>query len=212
MIVSSAITGMVADRMGAIWRRSNACSTQRCRTKRCTPSGDLRADMSGWVMDRRPVIPDVRRPLQMNLRLPKPRWQFRLRTLLTLVTLIAVGLSVWTRYRRLRILAREHHNSTMAAGYTAVRAQGVNGNPVRLRIDRGSIERALPHWEQSIKHAQLRDHYLDVCERPWKMFLAASNVSRLAPLPNDDQQLPTWSNSQIAPHVAANGLTPLGHY
>jgi len=100
----------------------------------------------------------------------------------------------------------------LAAGYTAVAAQGTNGYPARLRIDRGSIERAFPHWEQSIKHAQLRDHYLDVRERPWKMFFAAPNRFQLAPLPNDDQQLSTWWNSQIAPHVAANGLEPWGSY
>lgn len=120
--------------------------------------------------------PSVVRDRRSMMRL---RFTFRLRTLLVLVTLLSLLLGAWAAYRNVRLLAAQHHYSALAAGYRAVRIQKPESDewnslwrrnwkwPSPLRMDREAIEAALPLWRSSVRHAQLRDHYLRVIQRPW---------------------------------------------
>ena len=148
----------------------------------------------------------------------KRRWQFRLRTLFLLITIVALGLSAWTWHRQVQILAQEHHYASLAAGYTAASIQKPNDKqwivgwrtlwewPSSLQMERGAMEQAFPYWEESVRHAKLRDHYLKVRERPWMMLCPAADTVQLAPPPNNDQQLSDWWDAQISPHIAASNL------
>ena len=126
-------------------------------------------------------------------------FSFRLRTLLLVMALFAVGLSVWRQVQHCQSLAHEHHYLSLQAGYKAMEIQGSNR-------DRSTMETVYPFWEQSIQHSQLADHYMRVTKRPWNMFLQPPTARALAPLPKQDAALQAWWQNNVADHVAYNGL------
>jgi hypothetical protein len=146
------------------------------------------------------------------------RLSFRLRTLFVLVTLAALALAGYSRYRHLPLLAAQEHYAALRAGYIAVRIQKPDTPEWNahwreyakwlkpLSMDRQSIEAALPEWQESLRHAQLRDHYLNVLHRPWLILWPSPRPWSLPPLPTDDTQLAAWWEAQLAQHVKDNML------
>jgi hypothetical protein len=141
------------------------------------------------------------------------KFRFRLRTLFVLIGIAALGLSVRHWYRRIQILPQQHHFSSLEAGYTAVRIQfpdaknwSTGWTLWQHPMDRQAMEQALPYWEESIRHAQLADHYMQVSERPWIVLCAAPEDDPLPPLPDDDQELWLWWDAHLSAHVQYTGL------
>ncbi len=153
--------------------------------------------------------------------------RYRLRTLLIVIAIVAVGLSVWRRIDECRHLAHEHHYSSLRAGYTALMVQGLafehrdreTGEPYTVikeqgaGFDRATMTAAYPFWERSIRHSQLADHYMQVTKRPWIAILPPPAVSSPPPLPAEDVDLRAWWEKHVANHVTYNGLDcPWGSY
>jgi hypothetical protein len=146
------------------------------------------------------------------------RLSFRLRTIFVLVTLLAIAFTGYSRYRQLPLLAAQEHYAALRAGYLAVRIQKPNTPEwnaywreyaswvTPLAMDRQSIEAALPDWQKSLRHAQLRDRYLKAQQRPWLVFWPLPKPPRLPQLPADDAQLAAWWEAQLAQHVKDNML------
>ena len=146
--------------------------------------------------------------------------RYRLRTLLIVISLLAVSLSVWRRIHECRRLAQEHHYSSLSAGYTAIRMQGLahehryselRGDYTVIKVEGSSFDRATmttvyPYWEDSIRHSQLADHYLQVTKKPWIAIFPPPTVSSPPPLPAEDAALRDWWEKYVANHVAYNGL------
>ena len=125
--------------------------------------------------------------------------RYRLRTLLIVVALLAVSLSIWRRIQDCKRLAHEHHYSSLRAGYTAIKMQASS-------FDRATMTTAYPYWEDSIRHSQLADHYIEVTKKPWIMFLPPPTVSTPPQLPAEDAALRAWWEKHVAKHVTYNGL------
>jgi hypothetical protein len=146
--------------------------------------------------------------------------RYRLRTLLIVIAILAVGLSVWRRIHECRRLAHEYHYSSLRAGYTALKVQGLayehrvselRGQYTVIKEQRSSFDRATmtaayPYWEDSIRHSQLADHYLQVTKKPWIALLPSPTVSSPPPLPAEDADLLAWWEKHVANHVTYNGL------
>ena len=123
------------------------------------------------------------------------------------------------RHKHNRYLAARNHYDTVRYGYLAVRAQRPADRewdvswrdswkwPSDLKMDRQSVWAALPLWEQSIRHAQLRDHYSNISSNPLLMFLSPPAQSKLLGMPLEDANIATWWAEKISPHVAYNGLS-----
>jgi hypothetical protein len=145
--------------------------------------------------------------------------RYRLRTLLIAITLLAVSLSVWRRIHDCRRFAHEHHYASLRAGYTAIKMQGLalehhaslRGDYTAIKVQGSSFDRATmttvyPYWEDSIRHSQLADHYMQVTKKPWIIFLPPPTVSSPPPLPAEDAALRAWWEKYVANYVAYNGL------
>jgi len=150
--------------------------------------------------------------------MPHLRFSFRLRTLFVLVTILSLALAIWSRYRQLRLLAANEHYAALQSGYSAVRLQKPDTNEWNsywkqhwkwlspLQMDRKAIEAALPLWQSSLRHAQLRDHYLAATRRPW-LLLWLPNEAPPPRLPTDDRLLAEWWETQFGQHVRDNMLS-----
>jgi hypothetical protein len=141
--------------------------------------------------------------------------RYRLRTLLIVIALLAVSLSIWRRIQDCKGLAQEHHYASLRAGYTAINMQGLIYERVGAytspktqgsSFDRATMTTVYPYWDDSIRHSQLADHYIQVTKKPWIAILPPPTVRSPPPLPADDADLLAWWEKHVANHVAYNGL------
>lgn len=146
--------------------------------------------------------------------------RYKLRTLLIVIGLLAVGLSVWRRIHECRRFAQEHHYASLQAGYTALQVQrlahehryselGIHYTAIKghgASFDRATMAAGYPYWEDSIRHSQLADHYVQVAKKPWIAALPPPTISSLPPLPAEDADLRAWWDKYVAHHVVYNGL------
>lgn len=139
------------------------------------------------------------------------RWPaFSLRSLLILVTIVAVVLGLWKRAKHFHDLAAEHHFQAMDTGYQAAAIQ----RPVVLelewkfpspiKMDRTTIVEAAPLWQSSMYHTELRDIYLAAAKRPWLPIMRIPPHPSPIVVPDGDEPAAQWWKDTFGPYVEHN--------
>lgn len=73
-------------------------------------------------------------------------------------------------------------------------------------MDRTTVLKALPLWEQSIESDRRSQICLNASKWPWLFWSSPVAKSQLKPLPTDDDEIGSWWDTEIATHVETLGL------
>jgi hypothetical protein len=140
----------------------------------------------------------------------KPRTKFSLRSLLALITALAIILGLDARSKSLRALAAKHHYESMVAGYSASAIQKPIDPewewkyPTAVKWDRESVEAALPHWQRSTYHAGVRDLYLARARQPWLPVIGLPDEPTICELPSNNDEIKPWWKDRFGDYTETN--------
>lgn len=135
---------------------------------------------------------------------------YSLRTLLVVVSLIAIGMGLWVRSQHLKELASDHHFRAMDTGYQAAAIQRPVDQkwewkrPAPIRMDQQAISDAAQHWQASMYHAQLRDIYLSASHRPWMPTPTLPSPPKDIAVPTGNDAAAKWWEATFAEYVKNN--------
>lgn len=184
-------------------------------------SGGCRRFRKGGVFRRRPLNRTVR-PMKLQVRelniLFRLRRSYSLRSFLIVVMVVAFCIGSWQRSQYLHNQAALYHLESLESGYLAVRIQRPQDPlweqgwrktwrwPSPLAMDRATVSKAWPLWQRSIENARKSQICLNASRMPWQFWASFSGESALPPLPTDDDDLQSWWEAQILPHVKTIGV------
>ncbi len=131
-------------------------------------------------------------------------------SLFLLMAALALVFGLDARSKHLRSLAAKHHYESLAAGYSAAAIQKPMDiewewkYPTPVKWDRETVQAAIPHWQRSTYHANVRDIYLARARQPWWPVGALPDQPEICILPDGNDQIEPWWKERFGGYTDAN--------